>query len=271
MAVLKALRQTPGSLQRNPVLFVPPLVLLLFEVPQMILQAIDPLLASVVSLLLSLAFVFVLPFFQGGIIGMADEALDGRTSLHTFVRAGRSSYVSLLVAYLVLVVANVVLSIVAFFLAIPIGFVFFSDGRGGSGFVLLAVVAGIAAIVGLAYLLFVFLIQFYGQAIVIDGVGASDGLKRSVSVVRHHLVSTLGYSILVAILGGIAGIVFAVASALLSPRSSTAIGLPHLSTAGVAGAIVVMLLLGSLFGGFFGVYSVAFYRTVADRAPRDTI
>jgi len=42
MAVLSALRRTPGALQRNPVLFVPVLVIMLFQVPQVVLQSIDP-------------------------------------------------------------------------------------------------------------------------------------------------------------------------------------------------------------------------------------
>lgn len=262
MAVLKALRQTPSTLQRNPIMFVPPLVILLFQVPQLALQATNPLLASVFSLVLSLVFIFVVPFFQGGIIGMADEAINGRTSLRTFVRAGKSSYVSLLGAYLVLVAVNIVLGIASFFMAIPIGILFFSGDRGAPGIVLLAIVVGLIALVALAYLLFVFFIQFYGQAIVINDYGAIDGLKHSASVVRHHLVSTLGYSLLGVIVGGIVGIGVGLSSALVSAQSSTTSGLPHLSMAAVAGLVALVLLFGCLFGGFFAVYSVAFYRTV---------
>jgi hypothetical protein len=101
MAVLSALRRTPGALQRNPILFVPVLVITLFQVPQLVLQSINPLLASVVSLEFSLIFILVKPFFQAGIIGMADEALDGRTSLESFLREGKVNYVSVLVACLV--------------------------------------------------------------------------------------------------------------------------------------------------------------------------
>ena len=229
MAVLKALRQMPSTLQRNPIMFAPPLVILLFEVPQLALQATDPLLASVFSLVVSLALIFVVPFFQGGIIGMADEAIDDRTSLRTFVRAGKANYVSLLGAYLALVAVNVVLGIASFFIAIPIGILFLGGDSGAPGIVLLAIIVGLVALVALAYLLFVFFIQFYGQAIVIDDYGAIDGLKHSVSVVRHHLVSTLGYSILGVIVGSIVGVGVGLGSALVSMQSSTAPGLPHLS------------------------------------------
>jgi hypothetical protein len=262
MAVLNALRRTPGALQRNPVLFVPVLVLMLFQVPQLVLQSISPLLASVVSLGLSLVFVFVMPFFQAGIIGMADEALDGRTSLECFLREGKDNYVSVLVAYLVLVAVNFAIGFAAFIVAIPIGFAVFSDLHGGVGIAVLAVAGLIAVVVVLAYLLFVFFIQFYGQAIVIDDLGAVDGLKHSYAVVRRNLVSALGYSALVGILGGLAGGVFAIASMLVSPQSTALLSLPRLPVVATVGVALLVVVLGALFGGFFGVYSVAFYRTI---------
>lgn len=262
MAVLNALRRTPGALQRNPVLFVPVLVIMLFQVPQLVLQSINPLLASVASLGLSLVFIIVIPFFQGGIIGMADEALDGRTSLDSFVREGKSNYVSLLVAYLLLLAINFAIGIVGFFVALFGGVALLANGGEGPNFVALAIIGVIVALLVLAYLVVVFFIQFYGQAIVIDDLGAVDGLKHSYAVVRSHLVSVLGYSVLVGILGGLAGGVFAIASMLVSPQSTTVLSLPQLSMVGTIGVALLIVVLGALFGGFFGVYSVAFYRTI---------
>jgi len=262
MAVLKALRRTPGALRRSPVLFVPILVLLLFQVPQLVLQSVDPLVAGVVSLGLSLLFVFVMPFFQAGVVGMADEALDGHTSLGRFLDEGRSNYVSVLVAYLLLVAVNFVIGFVVFFVAIFGGFAFFGDVGGGTNLAVLGTVGVIAGGLVLAYLLFVFLIQFYAQAIVIDDFGAVAGIEHSVSVVRQHLVSTLGYTLLATVLGGVAGLVFAVAGLLASPRSAAALPVPELSLAGTVGVAGLVVLLGTLFGGFFAVYSVAFYRAL---------
>lgn len=267
MAVLNALRQTPGALQRNPVLFVPVLVIVLFQVPQLLLQAVNPLIASVVSAGLSLVFVFVLPLFQGGIIGMADEALDGRTSLDRFLTDAKANYVSLLVAYLVVLAVNFVLGIVTFFVAVVGGVAVFTDAAGGVGLGVLVGLGVVVAALGLAYLLFVFFIQFYGQAIVLNDLDAIEGIKHSVAVVRRNLLSALGYSVLVGVLGGLAGLVFGGASMLLSPRSTGVVSVPEVS---VAGAIAVMLLvvgLGSLFGVFFGLYSVAFYRAIDPESP----
>ena len=262
MAVLTALRRTPGALQRNPVLFVPVLVVMLFQIPQLVLQTINPLLASVASLGISLVFIVVIPFIQGGLIGMADEALDGRTSLDRFVSEGKSNYVSLLVAYLVLLAINFAIGIVGFIAALFGGVALLANGGGGPRTAVLAVIGVIVGLLVLAYLVVVFFIQFYGQAIVIDDLGAVDGLKHSFAVVRRNLVSTLGYSVLVGILGGLAGGVFAVALMLVSPQSTTVLSLPQLSVVGTVGVALLIVVLGTLFGGFFGVYSVAFYRTI---------
>ena len=266
MAVLNALRRTPGALQRNPVLFVPVLVIVLFQVPQLVLQTIDPLLASVVSLGFSLVFIVVIPFFQGGIVGMADEALDGRTSLDSFLREGKSNYVSLLVAYLLLLAVNFAIGIVGFLVALFGGVALLADG-GGPNPTALVIIGVIVALLVLAYLVVVFFVQFYGQAIVIDDLGAVDGFRHSYTAVRRNLASTLGYSVLVGVLGGLAGGVFAVASMLVSPRSTAVLPLPQLSVAGTAGVALLLVVLGALFGGFFGVYSVAFYRTIDPGVP----
>ena len=261
MAVLNALRQTPGALRRNPVLLVPILVITLLQIPQLALQPVNPLLSSLVSLVVSLAFIVVMPFFQGGLIAMADEALDGRTALQTFIDDGKANYVSILVAYLALIAVNFALGIGAFFVALFGGiFVIGSGGLESAGIAVLGVVAIVVAVVVLLYLLALFFLQFYAQAIVLENVGAVDGLKRSVSVVRQHLVSTLGYSILVGILGGVFGGVFGVLSLVLSPQSVAVFHLPELSLPIVAVVGLLVLVIGTLFGGFFSVYSVAFYQ-----------
>jgi len=227
MAVLNALRRTPSALRRNPVLLVPILALSLIQVPQLALQAVDPLLSSIVSLGMSLVFLVVMPFFHGGLIAMADEALDGRTALQTFVDDGKANYVSLLVAYLALMAVNFALGMVAFFVALFGGiFVLGGGGLESASLAVLAAIGIVVAIVVLLYLLVLFFLQFYGQAIVLEDMGAVDGLKHSASVVRHHLVSTLGYSVLVGILGGVFGGVFGLLSLLLSPQSATTLDSP---------------------------------------------
>ncbi|MFC7166050.1 hypothetical protein [Halospeciosus flavus] len=263
MAVLNALRRTPSALARNPVVFVPVLVLMLFQLPQFLLQTVDPLLSSLVSLVMTLVFVLAVPFFQGGMIAMADESLDGHTSLQTFIEEGKANYVSIFVAYLALMAVNLLLGMVAFFLGIFGGVLYFgSGGLDSANILILAIFGAVVLLVVLLYMLVLFFVQFYGQAIVLEGHGAVEGLKRSVSVVRHHLVSTLGYTVLCGGIGGVAGAVFGVASLLMSPRSMMALSLPEPSLLIIVGTSLLVVAGGTVFGGVFAVYSVSFYRTL---------
>lgn len=261
MAVLNALRRTPSTLGRNPVLFVPVLALAIVQGLQLTLQAVSPLIASFVSLGLSLVYILIVPFFQGGMIGMADEALDGTTSLGTFVDEGKANYVSILVAYLLLVAVNFVIGIVVFFAALFVVFVLAVDvsGAGTAVLVLVGLVGGLAALV---YLAFVFVIQFYGQAIVLDDQGALDALTHSVSVVRGNLLATLGYTVVAGLLGGLAGAALGVTSALVSPEAAELMAVPDVSLGLLLGATLLVVVVTTLFGGFFAVYSVAFYRSI---------
>ena len=93
MAVFAALRRSPSAVVRNPVLLVPILAVVVIQLPTVLLQSVTPILASVASLVVSLLFVAVVPFLQAGLLAMADEALDGPTSLATFVDGGKQHYV----------------------------------------------------------------------------------------------------------------------------------------------------------------------------------
>lgn len=263
MAVLIALRRTLDTLQRNPVLFVPVLAIVLLYAPQLVLRSISPGLALLFSLVLSVAYVFVLPFVQGGLVGMADEALDGSTSLATFRSAGGRNYVSLLVVSIVFVVINIITGVFVLFAGFVAIFARYPGGAGDTT-ALVAFILVVLAIVALGYLLFVFFVQFYAQAIVVDRRGALDALRRSGALVRAHFVSVFGYSIGVGLLGGLVGVVFAISSMIVTPGAATSFGLPQLSLAGVAGISLVVVAIGTLLGSFFGVFSVAFYRTMAE-------
>lgn len=258
MAVLQALRQVPGALIRTPALIVPALVLFIFQIPQLVLQSTNPLLASVVSLGASLLFLIFVPFFQGGMVGMADEALNGQSSLSAFVAHGKANYVQILIAYLLVMVVNFILGGILF----VVGFGALLSGVLQLGTVALATLGVVAAIVALIYLLIAFLIQFYAQAIVLEKYTAIDGLKRSYSVVRSNLLATVGYMVLAFIIGGLLGLLFGGLSLLTTPEAATTFGLPALSTGGLIGVVLVMKLVGAVVSAFLSVYSVSFYRLI---------
>jgi hypothetical protein len=271
MAVFAALRRSPGAVVRNPVLLVPILAVVLVQLPTVLLQSVNPILASVASLVVSLVFVAVVPFLQAGLLAMADEALDGPTSLATFVDSGKQHYVPVLVAYLAILAVNAGIGMVGIIVALAGGAAILGAGAAGSSLPVAAAIAVLVALIVLGYLAVVFLVQFYGQAIVLEDLGAVEGLKRSVAVVRGNLAGSLGYAVVAGVLGGIVGAGIGVGSALTSAGRAPSGGeaappaagmLPELSLPVVIAIGVAAIALLTLVSGVLTVFSVAFYREV---------
>lgn len=265
MAVVSALRESPSALLRNPVVLVPVILIAALQLPQLVLQAVDPLVGAVASLVVSVAMLVLVPFFQGGIVAMADEALDGRTSLDTFVAAGKANYLSILGAYLLILGVYLVLSVVTFVATALVGGGVIAMAQGGAsgsgGLGLLAIIA-VLLFGFLVYLLFVFFLQFYGHAIVLDDLGAVAGLKRSAVRVRHNLLSVFGYTLLTGVIGGGIGLVFGVLSVLTAPGTAASAGVDVPLAAVVVVALVAAAVTG-VVGAFLGIFSVAVYRRLS--------
>jgi hypothetical protein len=282
MVVLHALQTALGAVRRNPVLLVVAAVFSLLQLPGLLAQSLHPLVGSLVSLGVSGVSIFVLPFFFGGILGMANEAIDGQTSLGTFVREGKTHYVSVLVVYLGLFAINLVLGFVIAFAAIFAG-IFVLSGAGQPNLALLAVLGGIGLLALVGYLLVAFFVQFFGHAIVVDDLQAVESIKRSAWCVRHNLVSVLGYSLLTAAGGAVFGLFGGLFSLLATPRPPTRgmngaappaavpfpADLPTLGLAGTAGLAVLLVVLTGVFGGLFAAFSTAFYREIRPPVPSD--
>lgn len=281
MLALHALRTASGAVGRNPVLFVVAAAFNLLQLPSLVAQFISPLLGSLVSLLTTGLFVFVFPFLFAGVVGMADEALRGKTSLGTFVASGRDHYVSMLAAYLLLFGASVVLGLAVFFGTLLLGGVAFAAGAGDvAGRTTVLVAVGLLLLGGFVlFVLPLFFVQFYGHAIVVDDLGAVAGLKRSVSCVRHNLLAVLGYTVVVGVVGAGFGVFGAVFSLLTSPQLAgpepgiggaapgtaappVPIDAPSVGPAVVVGVTVLFVLVSGVVGGFFAAYSTAFYRRI---------
>lgn len=250
MGALQALRRTPGALGRAPSLVVPQLIVFVLILPQLLVQQSSPLVSLVLSLASSAVLLVAAPFLQGGTIGMADEALTTGSSLSTFVADGQDNYLSLLVAYGVFLILNGVLAVVAF--------------AGGFGALLAhdavrLVLVGLVGVAALAYVVVAFFLQFYGQAIVVDGASALDSFRRSYRVVRSNLLSTAGYVVLALGVGLVGGAVYSGVSLLASPETASAYGLPALSTPALVAAALLAAVVGSVASTFGLTFSVAVY------------
>ncbi|MDS0295953.1 hypothetical protein [Halogeometricum luteum] len=263
MSVLQSLRSAGGALRRNPILAGVMLLVLLVQLPTQFAQLMAPTGAIVVSLGSILVTVFVTPFVFAGLVGMAEEALDGDTGFGTLVEAGKKHYASMLGAYLLVFVGVVALAFVGVAVVGGLG-VAVSPAAAGAGPL---ANAGVLVAATLAFLLVLFVplffVQFYGQAIVLDDEGFLGGFERSVSLVRRNLASVFGYTVLTFGVGLVFGVVASVPSTLLSVQVAQPTPLfPDLPLSLVVGFVVVADVLMALFGAFFLLFSVAFYRTL---------
>lgn len=264
MAALKSLSPAIRALFRNPILVLLVALFGLVQLPQLAVQPTQPILAALIGLVMTGVMILALPFFQGGLLGMADEALGGRTNLGTLIAEGKANYVTLLLAYLAVLAVNVVFGIVAMFVVV-IGGVGLFAGDGQPGVAAIAVLGIVALLFVLSYLLVIFFIQFYAHAIVLSDTDLVAGFKRSIGLVRNNIPSVIGYSVIVfvgsLVFGGIGG----VASLLLSPQP-TGIPLPDISLPVLVAAALVYVLAVSILGAFYATYSVAFYRRIEQTA-----
>ncbi|QCJ45934.1 hypothetical protein [Haloprofundus sp. MHR1] len=263
MAVLNALRKVPGALARSPILVAVIGLFGLLQAPQLLAQYVSPILSLVVSGLLFVVYVFGTPFVQGGMIGMADEALRTKTKLETFVQAGKRNYVSLLAAYLLVTGVVLVLMFVVF--AGVFAGVFSAASGSQTG---LFVGLGVGLLVGLVYLVFAFFIQFYSHEIVLNDASAVSGLKGSVGLVRRNLLSTVGYFVVTMVgVFAVAGVI-GVAQFLLLPQSgagAAAAAPAQLPLTSALAQVVLTTVVTAVVGSVGALYSVAFYEEIRER------
>lgn len=268
MAVLNALRKVPGALVRNPILVAIVGLFGLLQAPQLLAQYVSPLLSIVFSLFILVVYVFGTPFVQGGMIGMADEALKTKTRFETFVQAGKRNYVSLLAAYLL--VAGVALVLMVGLLISVFAGAFSAVSGSQTG---LLVGGGIGLVVGLVYFVLAFFIQFYSHEIVLNDRNAVSGLKGSVGLVRRNLLSTAGYFVLTMVGALAIGAVVGLAQFLLLPQPSMAAATAapaQLSLTSVLAQVVLTTVLTAFVGSVGALYSVAFYREIREQRTTTT-
>ena len=293
MAAIAALRTALGSLGRNPVLFLGGLLYGIVVLPQSALQLAGVPLAPTALQMLTF---FVTPFVVAGIIGMADEALGGDTSLGTLRAVGTDEYVPLLVGNFVkLAIAitfGIALAVAGVAVALTVGVGPLSGGTAGAG--ALALGGGVLLLIVLAFLLVSFFIQFYPVLIVLTDADAVGSFTESYGFVRRNLVATLGYSVIRFVVGlviaaPLTGFIMYRTFQNFDPSSVTTGGAGAGAGAGTAGAAggfgalsgttslfstpeVIALSLISVAVTMLGMafqqtYAVSFYRRHAADAP----
>lgn len=268
MAVFTALKKVPSAILRNPILIGVFAVFGLLQTPPLLAQMISPTAAILVSFAFMAVTLLATPFIYAGIVAVADEALKGRTHLGTFVESGKRNYLSILGAYLLLLAVFMAFGVLAVLGFIVTGVSVGLAGAAESGGIF--VMLGVFVLIGLAFAALVLFTQFYGQEIVLNDAGAVAGLKGSVSLVRDNFVSTLGYTVLVSIVGGTFGLVISIPSALLQETAQPTGDLAAATTAQLSptllvGVVAVYVVSTATIGMLLAVYAVAFYNELREK------
>lgn len=286
MGAISAVSSAGAALRRNPVIFVAMVVVvgvsLLSTVVQFLPIANDPLVSSLLTSVISLVVtVFVSPFIEGGIIGMAHEGVVGRTGFGTFLSEGRENYVGLLLAnvllFAIFIATGIVYLVVSVVIALVAGFAMGGMGGGGgfaSGVGLGAglVFTGISALLLIGALLVPFFLQFYRAAIVVDDAGVTDSFRRSAGLVRANFAKTIGYNV-VALLVNLVAVIpivyYVVTQVSVSDTPANAVGNGFFGTALSGGLVffVASAVLSLLIGAFLRTYYVAYYVDRTEERP----
>lgn len=212
MKAIPGLVSAGSALWRNPLILaviVPLILLRVFQPTTSFFTLGDSSSPLFISLGVWSILLLVTVFFNGGIYGMAQQALDGRTSLENFLQEARGNYVRLLLGTLlrggISIVTTIVGALVIMVIAALVVFGLAGIARGstplqvtgGGGialfFLLLWFVPLLGSLVVTAPVLF--FIQFFDAAIVVDDTRTFESFRRSAGLVRRNLLSTLGYSL----------------------------------------------------------------------------
>lgn len=269
MGAIAAFSTAVGILERNRALLGVALVATVVNFGLASVTAVLPQpTAGLASLPLTGITYLVMPFFIGGMLAMADEGLDGVTRFDTFVAAGKANYLRLLVSMVLFGVAIGVLAFAVVIGVAVIGVFAIGVNATGAGSPMATMGGGLAtiAVLGLVGFLLVmvpvFFLQFYAPAIVVSDLGVVESFKRSAGLVRRNLLSTLGYTAIVSLVGVVAGLAGAIVSTLggLYGNGAEMTGaLPDLGVGVLAVAAVVALVLTTLVSAFGVAYQVSFY------------
>ena len=274
MGAISALGMAAGTLRRNPIVFVG--VFFLSAVGS--LTTLGQVRGGLVVLGTGLAAFLLSPFLTGGVLGMAEEATAGGTSLSTLLSEGRANYLTLLLATIIqfvlfgLVGVLWVIGLLVVLLGGGVALGGIGGGAGAGAAVGIGVVVAVLSV--LVFFVPIYFVQFYDVAIVVSDTGSWGAFKRSFGFVRNHLLSALGYTI---IAQAINLLVLLPTFWLLygAPLSLAAVRTAAEQAAGAATAetlvplAAVSLVVGTLVSSLLVTYRVTYYTSLAnDEAGR---
>ena len=198
-SLMGALSSFPRALKlalTQPALLIPALIYALLALPQMLMQFFKSG-TSFTAVAADVAYVLLLwlisPFFTGGLLSTAAQALEGGVDLTTFFQNAKRVYLYLLLAVVIYGLAM----FIGLFLLVVVGFLLaaaaklvFSSGF-AIAFALVFVVLG-----GVVLLVVMLMLSFYDVGVAIEGLDPVQTFKNSFRFVKSHFASVIGFLLL---------------------------------------------------------------------------
>ncbi len=257
MVVIDAFTESIDAVRNNPILVAVPILLVLAMVPFWIGAAIGQLLFFIFSFFWMLLSIVFFTYAIGGFLGMCDEALDGSTSLSTFLDAGKANFVDVFVIALVSWVGLFMITVVAQLFG-SIALIGAIDSGSSESFAtfIMSIILAYWFLIAL-YTIFGFIFQFVYAAAVVDDSAVGTAFSRSYQVVKNNILDTIGYNIV----GGIVYFVSVIGTLFII---SLVLSQVDPSLVLVLFALLVTLLVAAVVVPILSTFHVAFYRRASE-------
>lgn len=195
--------------------------------------------ASMGMALVGFAFILVSFFIQGGSMGyVLDRIKAGKASLASFFAAGQKFYAKLL---LLGILVSLIIFVFVFLAMLPA--ILLRGNVDTLGVIIAIIFAGIG-------IYFVLLLFFAPYFIVAEGEKVMASVKQSIALVRNNLISVLGLTLLLIVIGFAFGVILGL---LLAGLDAAIKGTP---------AQIVFAVISSLVNAFLGVVVTASFMTL---------
>lgn len=203
--------------------------------------------ASAAMIAVGILFILVSFFVQAGSLGyIADKIKTGKAELSAFFAAGGKFYVKmLLLGLFVGLVVGVLLLAIGLLVALLAPTV-----------QILAVILGL--LIGAAVIYFILMVFLAPYAIVVDNEKVMASVKKSMGIVKSHLLTVIGIALVLILIGFLIGVLLGVILAILSA-----------AVKGTA-AQVVFAVLSSFVNAYLGVLVSAAFMNLYLSASHNT-
>ena len=242
MGVVEAIKKGFGAAAKNVgligVLFVFNVVMNLVSLPFAQTAASPNPQFTATTLLISLVFILISIFLQGGSLGIVRDYLkQGKSELSKLVSYGSKYYLRLFLLGALIVAVIFVAGIIAALIIAA------TAPLNNAAVTIIAAI--IAIIIGVIALFYIFLLIFSPYVLVCEDKGVIDALKASIKIVRGAILKTLLLLVMIILIAFGIGFLVGFLTGLITVMMPVSVGQ------------VVIAVISSLFNAYLGLVMMA--------------